>query len=128
MTTCCFGTSIDVISLRGRLNRAVGTQRTGFTNIVGIRKGLRPIAFRAGYGIMSSFTTEGGNMFLKALLFLGVVTLVTSCSSVPLCGDREFTFEVPSTIPFVSGAFTIKRSSDHVDCERDPEERALPNG
>ena len=60
------------------------------------------------------------------ILPLSFVLLLASCSSVPLCGDREFEFEVPSTIPFVSGSFIIRRSSDHVDCQRDPEERALP--
>jgi hypothetical protein len=62
---------------------------------------------------------------MKYVLF-PIALLLTSCSSVPLCGDREFEFEVPSTIPFVSGSFIIRRSSDHVDCQRDPEERALP--
>jgi hypothetical protein len=64
---------------------------------------------------------------MRTIIF-ALAFFLSSCSSVPLCGEREYTFEVPSTIPFVSGAFTIKRSSDHVDCSRDPEERALPNG
>ena len=58
MTTCCFEMFIAVISLRGLLSRAVGTLKTDFINIDGIRKMLRPIAFRNGSAIMSSSMIE----------------------------------------------------------------------
>jgi len=63
---------------------------------------------------------------MKYLLLLSVL-FIPGCGSVVLCGERTYEFEVPSTIPFVSGAFKIKRSSDHVDCARDPEDRAVDN-
>ena len=63
---------------------------------------------------------------MKYLLLISLVML-SSCSSIQICGERPDEFEVPSTIPFISGAFKIKRSSDHVDCQRDPEDRAVKN-
>jgi len=60
-------------------------------------------------------------------LVVALLLLLQGCGSVVLCGERTYEFEVPSTIPFVSGAFKIKRSSDHVDCQRDPENRAVDN-
>ena len=64
-----------------------------------------------------------GDDYMKPLLLL-IVLALPGCGSIALCGEREYTFEVPSTIPFVSGAFKIKRSSDHVDCDLPPSERA----
>jgi len=64
---------------------------------------------------------------MRIILF-PIILLLASCSSVPLCGEREYSVTLPSGIPFVDGAFSLKTSNDHVDCERDPEERALPNG
>ena len=58
------------------------------------------------------------------ILILTTVLALPGCGSIALCGEREYTFEVPSTIPFVSGSFKIKRSSDHVDCDLPPSERA----
>jgi len=63
---------------------------------------------------------------MKILLLLFVLFL-SSCSSVPLCGEREYSITLPSGIPFVDGAFKLKTSNDHVDCERDPDERNLSN-
>ena len=63
---------------------------------------------------------------MKYLLLISLVML-TGCSSIQICGERTYELEVPSTIPFISGAFKIKRSSDHVDCQRDPEDRAVKN-
>ena len=60
-------------------------------------------------------------------VLLPFVLLLSSCSAVPLCGEREYSVTLPSGIPFVDGAFTITKSSDHVDCERDPDERNLSN-
>ena len=62
---------------------------------------------------------------MKYLILLSFCLVATGCSSIQMCGERTYEFEVPSTIPFVSGNFKIKRSSDHVDCERDPEDRAI---
>ena len=59
---------------------------------------------------------------------LAIILFLPACSSVPLCGEREYSVTLPSGIPFVDGAFSLKTSNDHVDCDRDPEERALPNG
>jgi len=61
---------------------------------------------------------------MKALLLLTIFA-ITGCAGVAPCADREYSLEVPSTIPFISGAFKIKRSSDHVDCARDPAEREI---
>ena len=61
----------------------------------------------------------------QLLLVVLSVLLLPGCGSIVLCGERTYEFEVPSTIPFVSGAFKIKRSSDHVDCERPPGEREV---
>ena len=58
------------------------------------------------------------------LLLISLLS-ISGCSSLQVCGTREYSFEVPNTVPFLNGAFKIKRSSDHVDCERDPEERAI---
>tara|TARA_R110000796_G_scaffold73679_1_gene165569 strand:+ start:347 stop:541 length:195 start_codon:yes stop_codon:yes gene_type:complete len=63
---------------------------------------------------------------MKYLLLISLVML-SGCSSIQICGERTYELEVPSTIPFISGAFKIKRSSDHVDCQRDPEDRAVKN-
>ena len=56
---------------------------------------------------------------MKPLLLLLTIFAITGCA------DREYSIEVPSTIPFISGAFKIKRSSDHVDCAREPSEREI---
>jgi len=57
------------------------------------------------------------------VLIIATLLLLQGCESIVLCGERTFEFEVPTTVPFFNGAFKIKRSSDHVDCERDPDER-----
>ena len=61
------------------------------------------------------------------ILIIALVFLLQSCGSVSPCSVRTYEVEVPSTIPFVSGSFKIKRSSDHVDCERPPGEREVKN-
>jgi len=65
------------------------------------------------------------SFFIFVLIF---VLFLSSCTAIPLCGERQYSVILPSGIPFVDGAFTLKTSNDHVDCERDPDERALPNG
>ena len=61
-------------------------------------------------------------------VLLSFVLLLPACSAVPLCGEREYSVTLPSGIPFFDGAFTLKKVNDHVDCERDPAERAISNG
>ena len=61
---------------------------------------------------------------MKPLLLL-LIFVLPGCAGVAPCADREYSLEVPSTIPFISGAFKIKRSSDHVDCAREPSEREI---
>ena len=63
---------------------------------------------------------------MERLLLISLL-FISGCSSLQECGTREYGFEVPNTVPFLNGAFKIKRSSDHVDCERDPEERVINN-
>ena len=58
---------------------------------------------------------------------IALVFLLQGCGSLVLCSEREYSFEVPSTIPFLNGEFKIKRSSDHVDCKRPPKEREIQN-
>ncbi len=59
------------------------------------------------------------------VLIIASLLLLQGCGSIVLCGERTYEFEVPRTVPFLNGAFKIKRSSDHVDCERDPDERGM---
>jgi len=61
---------------------------------------------------------------MKYLLLVSFLTL-TGCSSLSVCGEKQYSFEIPSTIPFLNGEFKVKRSSDHVDCNRPPEERVV---
>jgi len=61
---------------------------------------------------------------MKPLLLL-LIFVLPGCAGVAPCADREYSIEVPSTIPFLNGEFKIKRSSDHVDCAREPSERAI---
>ena len=57
------------------------------------------------------------------VLIIASLLLLQGCGSIVLCAESTNEFQVPSTVPFLNGAFKIKRSSDHVDCERDPDER-----
>jgi hypothetical protein len=61
-------------------------------------------------------------------LSLIVLLLVGGCSSVSPCTEKEYSFILPSGIPFVDGSFTYRKTNTHVDCELDPDERSLPNG
>ena len=60
---------------------------------------------------------------MKYLLFIPVL-LLTSCGTVPECSTRTVSFEIPSGIPFVDGAFTIKRDNAHRDCGKTTEQLA----
>ena len=41
---------------------------------------------------------------MKHLFVISLLTL-SGCSSIQTCGTREYSFEVPNTIPFLNGAF-----------------------
>jgi len=57
-------------------------------------------------------------------IFLGIFLLcLAGCGSIPQCGTRSISFQVPSAVPFMGNApFTIERKNDHVDCGPDEEE------
>jgi hypothetical protein len=55
-------------------------------------------------------------------LFLIPVLLLASCGTVPECSTRSVSFEIPSGIPFIDGAFTIKRDNAHRDCGKTTEQ------
>lgn len=57
-------------------------------------------------------------------LFLILVLLLTSCVTVPECSTRTLSFEIPSGIPFIDGAFTIRRDNTHRDCGKTTEQLA----
>ncbi len=61
---------------------------------------------------------------MKLIVFI-VFLFVSSCSSIPTCGTKSVTIQIPSTVPFFAEPFIIERSNDHVDCELDPDERVL---
>ncbi len=58
---------------------------------------------------------------MKLGLFI-LVLLVSSCSSIPECTSRTFSFEIPSGIPFVEGAFAFTRDNVHRDCGKTVEQ------
>ena len=57
-------------------------------------------------------------------LFLIVTLFLTSCGTVPECSTRTVSFQIPSGIPFIDGAFTIKRENAHRDCGKTTEQLA----
>ena len=60
---------------------------------------------------------------MRYLLF-SVILFLTACGTVPECSTRTVSFEIPSGIPFVDGAFTIKRDNAHRDCGKTTEQLA----
>ena len=58
---------------------------------------------------------------MKYLLFIPVL-LLASCVTVSECSTRTLSFEIPSGIPFIDGAFTIKRDNSHRDCGKTTEQ------
>ena len=60
-------------------------------------------------------------VFMKYLLLIPILFL-TSCASVSECSTRTVSFSIPSGIPFVDGAFTIKRDNSHRDCGKTVEQ------
>ena len=59
--------------------------------------------------------------FMKYVLLISILSL-TSCVTVPECSTRTLSFEIPSGIPFIDGAFTIKRDNTHRDCGKTTEQ------
>ena len=55
-------------------------------------------------------------------LFLIPILFLASCVTVPECSTRTLSFEIPSGIPFIDGAFTIKRDNTHRDCGKTTEQ------
>ena len=59
-------------------------------------------------------------------LIVVVAIMLPGCSSVKPCSTQSLKFQVPSGVPFMGNApFVIERSNQHVDCERDPNERQI---
>jgi len=58
---------------------------------------------------------------MRYLLLIPILFL-TSCASVSDCSTRTLSFEIPRGIPFVDGAFTIKRGNAHSDCGKTKEQ------
>ena len=50
------------------------------------------------------------------ILLLSLVLFLSSCAAIPECTSRTLSFEIPSGIPFVEGAFAFKRDNVHRDC------------
>jgi len=61
------------------------------------------------------------------ILLLSFVLLLSSCAAVPECTTRTFSFEIPSGIPFVDGAFAFKRENEHRDCGKTVEQLEQDN-
>jgi hypothetical protein len=58
---------------------------------------------------------------MKHLALIPILFLV-SCVTVPECSTRTMSFEIPSGIPFIDGAFTIRRENAHRDCGKTVEQ------
>ena len=61
---------------------------------------------------------------MRILLGVGLLLLTGCLAAPPLCGERTYHLEIPGVPLF--GELKYVKSNDHVDCERDPEERELP--
>tara|TARA_R110000772_G_scaffold169519_2_gene281400 strand:- start:154 stop:399 length:246 start_codon:yes stop_codon:yes gene_type:complete len=60
---------------------------------------------------------------MKYLLLI-VVLFLPACVTVPECSTRTLSLEIPSGIPFIDGAFTIRRDNTHRDCGKTTEQLA----
>ena len=58
---------------------------------------------------------------MKHLALIPILFL-TACVPVPECSTRTLSFEIPSGIPFVDGAFAIIRDNTHTDCGKTVEQ------
>ena len=50
------------------------------------------------------------------ILLLFLVLFLPACAVIPECTTRTMSFEIPSGIPFIDGAFEFVRANAHVDC------------
>jgi hypothetical protein len=54
------------------------------------------------------------------LIFLVIMLASASCSSIPQCGEKSISIQLPSAVPFFGNEpFEIKRQNDHVSCGED---------
>jgi hypothetical protein len=54
------------------------------------------------------------------LIFLVMMLANASCSSIPQCGQKSISIQLPSAVPFFGNEpFEIKRQNDHVSCGED---------
>ena len=54
------------------------------------------------------------------LIFLVMMLVNASCSSIPQCGQKSISIQLPSAVPFFGNEpFEIKRQNDHVSCGED---------
>ena len=63
---------------------------------------------------------------MKQVLFIFVLFL-TSCAAIPECTTKTMSFEIPSGIPFIDGAFEFIRANTHVDCGKTLEQLEQDN-
>ena len=63
---------------------------------------------------------------MKQVLFIFVLFL-TSCAAIPECTTKTMSFEIPSVIPFIDGAFEFIRANTHVDCGKTLEQLEQDN-
>ena len=63
---------------------------------------------------------------MKPLLFI-LALLVSSCAAIPECTTKTMSFEIPSGIPFIDGAFEFIRANTHVDCGKTLEQLEQDN-
>jgi len=63
---------------------------------------------------------------MRPLLFIFALSL-SSCSSIPECTTKTVSFEIPSGIPFIDGAFEFIRANTHVDCGKTLEQLEQDN-
>ena len=61
------------------------------------------------------------------ILLLSFVLFLSSCSSIPECTTKTMSFEIPSGIPFIDGAFEFVRANTHVDCGKTLEQLEQDN-
>ena len=53
---------------------------------------------------------------MKLLAVISILFL-SSCSSIPQCGEKSLTIQLPSAVPFFGNEpFQIKRQNDHASC------------
>ena len=63
---------------------------------------------------------------MKYVLFI-LALLLSSCAAIPECTTKTMSFEIPSGIPFIDGAFEFIRANTHVDCGKTLEQLEQDN-